>query len=271
MTTEVTMRQRCPAQLVIEELLQEQSGIPPRSVLARFFGRCPLGADSVSWYRGAQGEITVGEILAQLPPEWAVFHALPVGTKGADIDHLVIGPGGIFTINTKHHGGKSVWVAGRAFMVSGHKQPHIRNAKFEAQRVTSLVWERMPLLGPAIPLIVVVNPKKLTIRDQPDPVRVMDARHLRRWLLKLPRVIPASDLAELAELFDRPETWRAVPRSAPVDLMERFVALDKEVRVAGIRSKLWALLGTAATIGVATVAGPQVVGAVLPLLLGTAH
>lgn len=265
------MRQRCAAQLVIEELLHEQSTLPPRSSVARLFGRCPLGADSVSWYRGAQGEIAVGEILAQLPPEWTVFHALPIGTKDADIDHLIIGPGGIFTVNTKHHGGKNVWVAGRTFMVSGHKQPHIRNAKFEAQRVTSLVWERMPLLAPAIPLIVLVNPKKLTIRDQPDPVRVMDARHLRRWLLKLPRVIAEPDLVELTALFDRPETWRATSSNTPRDLMTRFTALDKEVRVAGVRSKLWALLGTAATVCAAALVAPHVVDAVLPLVFSVAH
>jgi hypothetical protein len=264
------MRQRCAAQLVIEELLQEQSTIPPRSSVARLFGRSPLGTESVPWYLGAQGEIAVGAILDQLPPGWTVFHALPVGTKDADIDHLVIGPGGIFTINTKHHGGKSIWVAGRTFMVAGHKQPHIRNAKFEAQRVTSLVWERMPLLAPAIPLIVLVNPKKLTIREQPDPVRVMDARHLRRWLLKLPPVIAEPDLVALTELFDRPETWRGASPSAPVDLMERFAALDKEVRVASVRSKLWALFGTVAALGVASFGAPLVVSAVLPLLF-TAH
>jgi hypothetical protein len=126
------MRQQFAAQAVIEELLRQQSTTPPRTGFGRFFGYSPLGDESVSWYLGAQGEIVVGAILDALPPEWTVFHALPIGTKGADIDHLVIGPGGVFTINTKHHNGKAVWVVGRTLMVSGQKQPYIRNSEFES-------------------------------------------------------------------------------------------------------------------------------------------
>jgi Nuclease-related domain len=41
---------------------------------------------------------------------WRVFHSVPVGDRGSDIDHVVIGPGGVWTVNTKGHPGKSVWV-----------------------------------------------------------------------------------------------------------------------------------------------------------------
>ncbi|MFJ9084692.1 nuclease-related domain-containing protein [Streptomyces sp. NPDC102384] len=30
--------------------------------------------------------------------------------SGGDIDHLLIGQGGVFTINAKNHEGKSVWI-----------------------------------------------------------------------------------------------------------------------------------------------------------------
>jgi hypothetical protein len=39
--------------------------------------------------------------LMRRDPRWRCRHSIPVGSNGADIDHLVIGPGGVFTLNTK--------------------------------------------------------------------------------------------------------------------------------------------------------------------------
>ena len=125
MTTQLPgMSDQIAAQSVIGELLRQQLSMPQRTRFARFLGINPLAPDSIAWYRGALGEIEVGKILSRLPPEWRVFHALPIGKAGADIDHLVIGPGGIFTINTKHHRGKKIWIAEQSFLGNGQKQPY---------------------------------------------------------------------------------------------------------------------------------------------------
>jgi len=58
------------------------------------------------WRIGADGEEKVAARLAKLvkkDPRWRSLHAIPVGENGSDIDHLVIGPGGTFTLNSKHH------------------------------------------------------------------------------------------------------------------------------------------------------------------------
>ena len=263
-----TMRHRFAAQSVIEELLQQQSNLPPRSPLARFFGRSPLNADTAPWYVGAKGERVVGLILETLPPEWTVFHALPVGAHGSDIDHLVVGPGGVFTINTKHHSGKEVWVGKQCMCVAGQKVHHIRNAEFEAARVTKLVRERMPLLTPVQPVIALVAPKQLIIREKPEQVKVVDAQHLRTWLMKLHPVLTEPELMELDSIIDSPETWLPVAATEPGDVMARFNALDADVHAAGVRRVLWALLGAAATIGIAVVVVPPVAVALVELMTG---
>ncbi|WP_158251899.1 nuclease-related domain-containing protein [Cryobacterium sp. M15] len=151
MTTQAPgMRDQIAGQSVIEELLRQQQAVPPRSRFARFWGYSPLAAESVAWYLGAQGEIEVGKILGRLP--------LPIGKAGADIDHLVLGPGGIFTINTKHHRGKKIWIAERSIMVNGQKQSYLRNSKFEAARVTKMLRKRMPQLPAAQAVIALVSP-----------------------------------------------------------------------------------------------------------------
>lgn len=72
----------------------------------RFFGG-NTKRDYVAWSQGAEGEEVVGGILEGLAGEgWRAIHDVSFG--GCNIDHVVIGPGGIFTIETKSHAGK-VW------------------------------------------------------------------------------------------------------------------------------------------------------------------
>lgn len=236
------MRQQVAAQAVIEELLRQQAGTPERSWFGRLLGSSPLGESSVSWYRGALGEIAVGRILATLPAEWTVFHALPIGSKGADIDHLVIGPGGIFTINTKNHSGKSVWVGGQTLMVSGQKQPHIRNADHEAKRVTTLLRERMPELPAARPVVAILEPDRLRIKTKPEQTKVLSAAQLHRWLLKRPVTLTPEQLAELAAIIDAPSTWPQPLLPPTENPMGRFALLHATVRAAESRRRLWSLL-----------------------------
>ncbi|TFD65700.1 nuclease-related domain-containing protein [Cryobacterium ruanii] len=253
MTTQAPgMSDRIAAQSVIEELFRQQQDVPPRSGFARFWGYSPLAAESVAWYRGAQGEIEVGRILNRLPSEWRVFHALPIGKAGADIDHLVLGPGGIFTINTKHHRGKKIWVAERTIMVSGQKQPYLRNSQFEAIRVTKMLQKRMPQLPAAQAVIALVGPTQVTIKKRPDTVTVLDAVSLRRWLLKQPASLVEADLVELAAIVDAPATWAALTSLPNLSLMAKFAVIDRDVKTARVRRVSWTLVSfaTVATLGV---------------------
>ncbi len=254
--TASSMRARIPAQSVIEELVRRKHASRRPSGLARFFGRSPLPPESVNWYLGAKGEIAVGSVLAQLPPEWATFHALPVGTKASDIDHLVVGPGGIFTINTKNHRGKRIWVARRAMLVDGQKVPHINHAEFEAERVTKLLRERMPLLPPVQPVVAVVEPRQITIKEKPEKVKVIDARNLPRWLSGLTVVLAEPELDEVVDILDHPGTWRPFRPTdiqlSPDELLQQFTELDLRVKRAKVLRVCWALVGwTSVTFGTA--------------------
>jgi len=72
----------------------------------RFFGGS-FKRDYDNWVQGAEGEEVVGKILEGLRKEgWHVIHDVSFGR--GNIDHIVVGPGGIFTLETKSRGGK-VW------------------------------------------------------------------------------------------------------------------------------------------------------------------
>jgi Nuclease-related domain len=260
-TDTASMRARVPAQSVIEELLRRQNAAPPRSSLSRLFGRSPLLADTVTWYVAAQGEMHVGAILAQLPPEWATFHALPIGTQSADIDHLVVGPGGIFTINTKHHRGKAIRLGKHSMFVNGRPVPHLQNAEAEAERVTTLLRERMPLLPPVQPVIALVEPLQIAIDEKPGLVKVVDARELPRWLAGLSVMLSEPELDEVVDILDDPGTWAptaAAPTLSADELMGRFADLDAQVHRAKARRVTWTIVGCAALAAITGITLSQV-------------
>ena len=230
---EVTLRDRLPGQAVMKELLaRHQIDHRRRSWLCRLLGIHPLGEESQAWYSGALGEITVGNQLARLGPDWTVLHSIPVGSGNSDIDHLVIGPAGVFTINTKNHQGKRIWVADRTLMVSGHKQTHIRNALHEAKRAGSLLSQAVGELVPVQGMIVIIKPKQLNIKENPADLVVLTDRQLLRWFKRRPTVLSFEQLALIKEIAELPQTWHTNPANHenPNTISEDFRTLHKWVR-----------------------------------------
>lgn len=267
MATAATMRDRFAGQLVIDETLRRQLLAPPRTSVQRFFGRSPLSDDARPWYLGAVGEIAVGGILERLPEGWAARHALPVGTKESDIDHVVVGPGGVFTINTKHHAGKNIWVAGRTMLVDGQSQQYIRNAEGESARLARLLGERMPHHVPVHPLIVLVDPKRIMVKVRPERVRVLNSHEIRRWLKRQPETLNPAAVTDLLAVIDDPTLWRATDGGDAAEARRQFAELHAEVRAARGRRRLWAFAGMAAMLALAFGA-LALLPALLPILLG---
>jgi len=61
--------------------------------------------DHVAWRIGAQGEETVAEYLKFLNGCYFTIHDVVLPGMKGNMDHIVLGPNGIFVIETKHHKG----------------------------------------------------------------------------------------------------------------------------------------------------------------------
>lgn len=223
------------------ETLRIHDGDPPRSWWRRLVGSSPLSADSLPWFQGALGEIAVGQILGRLGPEWTVFHAVPVGAGVSDIDHVLIGPAGVFTLNTKNHAGRNVWIGERAILVDGHKQHYLPHARHEAARAARRLSAAVGELVSVTPVLVLIEPGKLTIKQRPADVRVVTDRELLRWLKRRRPVLAPERIARIAAAAVVPGTWHhhPAPPEDPVALQERFAELMQIVRSARRRRRLW--------------------------------
>jgi hypothetical protein len=158
---------------------------------------------------GADGEEEVARRLQKLGDGWRVLHAVPVGHKGSDIDHVVIGPPGVFTLNTKNHSGSKVWVAERTFMVNGQKQPYLRNSRFEAQRASKLLSKACGFQVNVEPIIVVMA-AELTFKGKRPDVHVVGRKQIAKWLTGRPPTLAPEGVEIIFEQARRDVTWTRV-------------------------------------------------------------
>jgi len=62
--------------------------------------------DGYSWEKGLEGEKLVADYLNTLPKDYIIYNDVKLPGKGGNIDHIVIGPTGIYVIETKNYTGK---------------------------------------------------------------------------------------------------------------------------------------------------------------------
>jgi hypothetical protein len=167
-------------------------------------------SDERAWRIGADGEEKVAAKLDKVcrkDPRWRSLHAIPVGQRGSDIDHLIIGPGGVFTINAKHHPRAKIWVGGDTFLVNGHRHTYIRNSRHEATRAARLLAAAGAPNAPVRGVIVPVRAEKVTIKKAPDDVEVIARFELARWLLRRPTTLDDTTIAAVFEVARCSTTW----------------------------------------------------------------
>ncbi len=148
--------------------------------------------------------LIVGRVLAKLPDAWLVLHDLPLGSNGANLDHLVVGSPGVFSLNTKNLTGK-VWVAERALLHNGHKTDFLPKARREAERVSrSLGAAGVPV---AVHPVLVLMCDDYRMKAQPLDVAVVRRRELRRWLERQPIRLSPQEVEAVRAVAVRAETW----------------------------------------------------------------
>ncbi|QNE34938.1 DUF2510 domain-containing protein [Leifsonia shinshuensis] len=214
--------------------LQVQADAEDGDPALRSGGHVRLHPDAWSWYQGALGEIQIGALLDQLGPEWFVRHSVPIGADTKDVDHLVIGPAGVFAINTKHHAGASVWVGDHVLRVNNANTSHLVIARSDALDVGRRLSQQTGFPVPVTAVIAVLHAKSVKdIRSaQNRSIAVLDARQLVAWVSSQPAQLSATKIELLKLAAEEPMTWHNDPRAADtLRVMQRFERLVARVEI----------------------------------------
>ncbi len=153
-----------------------------------------------SFFKGAKGEERIAAILEELPENCWVFHDYQAGSD--HIDHVVVSPGGIYSVETKFWNGK-VTIDDDCILVDG-KLP-TRSPVSQAQRERNELKSKFKGFG----WNVDVTPIVVFASDTFEPgfaelggVTVLNSSRLKKWLSDRIPVLTELELSRLSKLME---------------------------------------------------------------------
>jgi hypothetical protein len=162
--------------------------------------------------KGARGEERAARTLASLPPECSVFHGVMLKGRlrdlegGADIDHVVITPAGLFAIETKHWHGHITCEDGQLLQDGflPDRDP-LEQARSAAQRVQTFLQSAGIGNTSVTPILLFTADAPRNVPETIQNVIVMDLQTLNRRLLhnRTNTIIPRALHQQIAEQFAR--------------------------------------------------------------------
>lgn len=235
--------------------LQSDAQLRGRSVISRLFGVSPVRRAALASYSAAVAELAVTETLAALPAGWTVLNDVSTGAE-PPVEHLLIGPPGIFAITLRVHSGERVWAGETSVVVGLRTYGYLAEAEQQAAGIAGRLGGRVT------PCILVIDAAELDAANSPRAVEVLDARQLGAWLADLPRLLSPLAVQRLAAAALAPGTWTGDGAAAEAVDLERFASIGRDIRTARHRRLAWAIVGAVLTQGA--------VLALLPLLADAA-
>lgn len=156
--------------------------------------------------KGALGEEAVGAELDTLARPWATVHDLTIGSRGANLDHLVLGPPRCFTINTKHLSGDVV-VYERGLYVGGRATDHLPRAVEAAAKVAAALSVATGIDAYVWPVLV-FHGCRVRVKAHPVDATILTTHEIRAWFRSQhERSLSPAQLMTLETAAPSPTTW----------------------------------------------------------------
>ena len=149
---------------------------------------------------GYKGEKEVGKILDSLTDDFKIVHDIFVDKW--NIDHLVIGPTGVYTIETKNH--KGVITNDRDVLLINDKlfeKNIINQALSEAFYIKEKIEKSLGIKMFIKPVIVFANPKTYVKANEVKGVKVLSIRMLKDYLMKNRTVLNSNYIEKIYSIF----------------------------------------------------------------------
>lgn len=153
-----------------------------------------LQKSAARWEQGADGEVAVARALEALPEGWVAVHDLAwPGRQRANLDHVVVGPGGVFIVDAKNWSGR-IEVRDQVVMQDGRKRE---------STVVSAV-EAAIALQALVPSTALCTSVLCFVRDEPlsgwaRDVMICSTQNLVAMLTSRPAVLSQDDVRACVE------------------------------------------------------------------------
>jgi hypothetical protein len=186
---------------VLGSLLASRLGLVVGGLAATAAGwglRFRPSPDAVAWRRGAAGERRTARLLGPLERQgWAVLHDLAVPGSRANLDHLVIGPGGVFVIDSKQYRGRlQLDPSGQLWHGRYPLAPTLRAVSFEADQAAQVLPDPGVVVLPVVAVHGAQVPwGKVVVQGVP----VIAARRLPSMLRALPPLLGPERITAVAD------------------------------------------------------------------------
>jgi hypothetical protein len=189
---------------------------------------------TAAWAAGALGEELVATELAHLPDDFVVLNNLPLAGHG-DVDHVVVGPGGVVVIETKYLAGQVVclapgkWVQTKRGSTRAISDPALQVVS-AATRLDSILRGRGFEFVPVCPIVVFAHPRA-ELATQASSVHALPVTGLLTFLLRngtpgrLPKATVRGIADCLAAVASRQNRRRSRRRARGQALVETALAV----------------------------------------------
>ncbi|MGN0853316.1 MAG: nuclease-related domain-containing protein [Kiritimatiellia bacterium] len=153
-----------------------------------------------SYFKGARGEEHVAYLLSLLPDSYHVFHDYEAGVH--HVDHVVVGPTGVYAIETKNWRGRVALQDG-LLAVDGHlpsRSPTVQ-ARAEAKAVKA-VLDKTGDARSVVPVLCFASDSYRSAEAEIEKVFVVNAKDVRAWLQSRPETLSANESKRLVQLME---------------------------------------------------------------------
>ena len=151
--------------------------------------------------QGAIGEQLIAEALAPLAQYgWVLLHDRRKPGSPANLDHLLVGPGGVLVLDAKNWTGGRVRLDNRGIAVgSWRKDDALHAARIDADVVHDALRRQAPQ-APVLGGLALVHDMGLAAAAFHQGAYVVQRGHLLAWVLGLPVVLTDQEVTRLAGL-----------------------------------------------------------------------
>jgi hypothetical protein len=160
--------------------------------------------EALAWGRDAADQRRTGGVLAELQASgYVVLHDRLAPGLRTNIDHVAVGPAGVFVIESKNLRGKLTMAGVKLFVGERTRTGALDGTYQQALAVQLALADRLNELRSTVrPVLCVHRTTQLLLDNEVRGVRVVSGSQLSRFVRRMPALLDADTVQDLAALAD---------------------------------------------------------------------